>query len=243
MFRHKGKGRTFIHNRRLAAILSFTAGIVNIIGVLSIQTLTTNVTGHFAFFAEEIVNNRYLNALNFLLYILAFLFGAFISSILIELSSKKNPLIAHTIPMGLEIIILSLVGIGSTYWLNEGLAPQTIAFMLLFAMGLQNALVTNVSNSLVRTTHLTGLFTDLGIELSQLFFYRKENELQKLFRSIKLRMTIIIFFFMGCIIGGFSYKIFGMLAILIASLCLIIALIFDTILYRFYYLKRKLRHY
>ena len=43
-------------------------------------------------------------------------------------------------------------------------------------MGLQNALVTKVSQSVVRTTHLTGLFTDLGIELSQLFFYRKMSE-------------------------------------------------------------------
>ena len=181
MFRHKGKGRTFIHNRRLAAILSLTAGIVNIIGVLSIQTLTTNVTGHFAFFAEEIVNDRYLNAIAFLSYILSFLSGAFISSLLIELSSKINPLIAHTVPMGLEIIILSLVGIGANDMAIGAFTIQKIAFMLLFAMGLQNALVTNVSNSLVRTTHLTGLFTDLGIELSQLFFYRKEIELQKLF--------------------------------------------------------------
>jgi uncharacterized membrane protein YoaK (UPF0700 family) len=242
MFRHKGKGRTFIHNRRLAAILSFTAGIVNIIGVLYIQTLTTNVTGHFAFFAEEIVNNRYLSAFTFLTYILAFLSGAFVSSILIELSSKKNPLLAHTAPMGLEIIILSIVGIGGTNLAIEGFTIQTIAIMLLFAMGLQNALVTNVSNSIVRTTHLTGLFTDLGIELSQLFFYRTKNELQKLFRSIKLRMIIIIFFFMGCIIGGFAYNSLGVVAMLIASACLIIALIFDNVRYHFYYLKRKLRH-
>jgi len=240
MFRHKGKGRTFIHNRRLAAILSLTAGIVNVIGVLSIQTLTTNVTGHFAFFAEEIVNERYLNALAYFFYIMAFLSGAFISSLLIELSSKKNPLIAHTVPMGVEIIILSLVGIWGLQWLDADLNPQTIAFMLLFAMGLQNALVTNVSNSIVRTTHLTGLFTDLGIELSQLFFYRQEEALKKLYRSIKLRMIIIIFFFSGCILGGFSYNLFGIKSLLIASGCLIIALIYDNIRYRFYYLRRKL---
>jgi uncharacterized membrane protein YoaK (UPF0700 family) len=240
MFRHKGKGRTFIHNRRLAAILSLTAGIVNIIGVLSIQTLTTNVTGHFAFFAEEIVNYRYLNAIAFLSYILAFLSGAFISSVLIELSSKKNPLIAHTIPMGLEIVILSFVGIWGFHWLDAGLNHEYIAFLLLFAMGLQNALVTNVSNSIVRTTHLTGLFTDLGIELSQLFFYRQVDELKKLYRNIKLRMIIITFFFSGCILGGFSYNSFGIKSLLIASGCLVVALVYDNIRYRYYYLRRKL---
>lgn len=241
MFRHKGKGRTFHHNRRLAAILSLTAGIVNIIGVLSIQTLTTNVTGHFAYFAEEIVNERYLNAFAFLIYIIAFLSGAFFSNLLIELNSKKNPVIAHSIPMGIEIFILTMIGIYGYSWLLYGWNPQIIACFLLFAMGLQNALVTTISSSTVRTTHLTGLFTDLGIELSQLFFYRKKEERTKLTRSIRLRIVIIVFFFSGCIIGGFAYGIFNMEALLIASVCLIIALIYDNIRYRFYYLKRKLR--
>ena len=59
MFRHKGKHRTFTHNIRLAGILSFIAGMVNISGVLSVKTLTTNVTGHFAFFAEEFMKANY----------------------------------------------------------------------------------------------------------------------------------------------------------------------------------------
>ncbi|WP_395625406.1 DUF1275 family protein [Daejeonella sp.] len=66
----------------------------------------------------------------------------------------------------------------------------------------------------LRTSHLTGLFTDLGIELSQLFFYRTKNELQKLFRSIKLRMIIIIFFFSGCILGGFTFNSYGIKSLL-----------------------------
>lgn len=240
MFRHQGKTRTQKHNLKVASLLSFVAGLVNVAGFLAVQRLTTNVTGHFAFFAEEIVNNRYLNATAFLFYILAFLSGAFISSLLIELGSKKNPLIAHTVPMGLEIIILGFVGIWGFHWLDAGLNHEFIAFLLLFAMGLQNALVTNVSNSIVRTTHLTGLFTDLGIELSQLFFYRQAEDLKKLYRSIKLRMIIIIFFFSGCILGGFSYNSFGIKSLLIASGFLIVALIYDNIRYRFYYLKRKL---
>lgn len=60
-----------------------------------------------------------------------------------------------------------MIGIfGSNLMLENS---NIIAFYLLFAMGLQNALVTKISNATVRTTHLTGLFTDLGIELSQLF--------------------------------------------------------------------------
>lgn len=60
-------------------------------------------------------------------------------------------------------------------------------------MGLQNSLVTTISNATVRATHLTGLFTDLGIELSQLFFYKRKVQKDKLYSSIKLRLIIIFF--------------------------------------------------
>ncbi|MEG1591792.1 hypothetical protein [Chryseobacterium sp.] len=53
MFRHKGKGRTYYHNLKLASILSGVAGLVNITRVLSVNNLTTNVTGHFAFFLNN----------------------------------------------------------------------------------------------------------------------------------------------------------------------------------------------
>ena len=84
MFRHKGKTRTFKHNLRLAALLSFIAGLVNIAGVLWLKVLTTNVTGHFAFFAEELVLKHYVVALSFLLFIFAFLIGSFTANFIIE---------------------------------------------------------------------------------------------------------------------------------------------------------------
>lgn len=72
MFRHRGKGRTYTHNLKLASILSGVAGIVNITGVLELHTLTTNVTGHFAFFSEELVLRNYKMAVAYLFYILFF---------------------------------------------------------------------------------------------------------------------------------------------------------------------------
>jgi uncharacterized membrane protein YoaK (UPF0700 family) len=77
MFRHQGKNRTFIHNLRLATLLSFVAGIVNITGVLA-KTLTTNVTGHFAL-QRKSSNRIILQQLHFLFYYLL-LSGAFTSN-------------------------------------------------------------------------------------------------------------------------------------------------------------------
>lgn len=240
MFRHKGKSRTYIHNLRLASILSFIAGLVNIAGVLSVKTLTTNVTGHFAYFAEELVIGNYATAFAFLMFISFFLLGAFISNLLIEIVSRKKPRFSHTLPMVIEVIILIVVGLFGFRSEALNFSGQIIACALLMAMGIQNSLVTQVSQSTVRTTHLTGLFTDLGIELSQLFFYRKPAEILKLSRSIKLRLMIIAFFFIGCVIGGFMFKQYELRTLLFAAASLIIALFYDHIRYRFYFYKRKL---
>ena len=235
MFRHKGNRRTFTHNLRLASTLSFIAGIVNIAGVLSVATLTTNVTGHFAFFAEEIVLKNYSKAITILIYIFFFLLGAFTSNFLVEIASLKKPRIAHAFPMLLEVFILVFVG------LSQDFNPNYIAYLLLFAMGLQNALVTNISQSVVRTTHLTGLFTDLGIELSQLFFYKKEVELKRLTRNISLRLSIIIFFFIGCVLGGLLYETYKLKILLLAASTLFLALFFDNIVVYYHLTKRKIK--
>ncbi|RTY88704.1 DUF1275 domain-containing protein [Flavobacterium sp. RSP49] len=239
MFRHQGKNRTFIHNLRLATLLSFVAGIVNVTGVLSVHTLTTNVTGHFAYFAEEIMKQNYIAAITFFVFTIFFLLGAFTSNFLAELISKKHPDLSHVIPISLEMIILIGIGIFGLASELSSIEGKWIAFSMLFAMGIQNSLVTKISQSTVRTTHLTGLFTDLGIELSQLFFYKKPEENKKLKISIYLRLSIIIFFFMGCILGGFLYNLLGMKTLFVAATFLLFALLYDYIRLQFHVIKRK----
>jgi uncharacterized membrane protein YoaK (UPF0700 family) len=239
MFRHTGKNRTFKHNLRLASFLSMVAGIVNISGLLSVHELTTNVTGHFAYFAEKLVNHSLGTAFNSLLFILSFLLGAFFSGIMMEIIYKRGAKSTIIIPVILEIIILVMITLLGKFFAETH--PISIACSLLFAMGLQNALVTQISNSIVRTTHLTGLFTDLGIELAQLFFIREERKLSTLQSSIKLRMMIILFFFLGCITGGILFKFTEINSLFAAAIILTIGLLYDTVLFRFKVLKRNHR--
>lgn len=239
MFRHQGDKRTFKHNLYLAMMLSMIAGSVNSVGFLSIKTLTTNVTGHFAYFADELIQRDPLESFIFLSYILSFLLGAATSSFFVELTSRYTPRRAFVAPILIEIAVLFYV---STWDTNRITADtHKIAHLLLFAMGLQNALVTQVSNAVVRTTHLTGLFTDLGIELSQLPFYWRDKKKQDLLKSIGLRSTIIIFFLIGCLSGGYGFSKISLHTLKITSLVLFGALIFDNVKYHYYALKRKIR--
>lgn len=218
-------------------MLSFVAGLVNVSGVMQLQVLTTNVTGHFAYFAENIVLSRYADAIILVFYVTSFLLGAFSSSFLIELFSRKPVVSRYVFPISVEIICLLLVALIG----DITTAGYLLASVLLFAMGIQNALVSRISNSVVRTTHLTGLFTDLGIELSLLIFHKRNNQnTRKLKQNIYLKFIIILFFFFGSIAGGFLALKFQFKTLLIAVVCLVIAMSYDYFKISYVQIKRRL---
>jgi uncharacterized membrane protein YoaK (UPF0700 family) len=81
-------------------------------------------------------------------------------------------------------------------------------------MGLQNSLVTTISNAEVRTTHLTGIVTDLGLELSRLFYFNVDED-ERTSRilanrdKLKLHGLILASFFGGAVVGALGFKHVG----------------------------------
>ena len=240
MFRHKGKKRTLKHNIRIASVLSFVAGIVNVAGFLAVQRLTTNVTGHFAYLIDEVLLMRWGEGMIYFLYIFSFFIGSFASNVLVEFASRTNAAFSHRVPVVIEAFILAGVALFGSLLIEQG--PHLMACILLFSMGMQNSLVTTISNATVRTTHLTGLFTDLGIELAQLLFYVKPEERAQLTASIKLRLIIISFFFLGGILGGILYIPLGLYSLFVAAAALLAAVIYDTMRMQLIVMERKIRN-
>ncbi|XMO85294.1 YoaK family protein [Algibacter sp. AS12] len=239
MFRHQGKSRTLKHNLRIATVLSFVAGIVNVTGFLAFKHLTTNVTGHFALFINDVATFQFWKGTIYFLYIFSFLFGSFVSSFLIEQFRENKKLNVFFLPTLIECLILISIGLSSNIMTLK--SADLIVCLLLFAMGLQNSFVTKISNAVVRTTHLTGLFTDLGIDISQLFFPKLHKEREKLKANIKLRIYIILFFFVGGLVGGFLYSKLDwkLNTLLFAALVLLSSLFYDDIKYSLIKNRRK----
>ena len=239
MFRHQGKSRTLKHNLRIATVLSFVAGIVNVSGFLAFKQLTTNVTGHFALFIYDVAEFEFWKGTVYFLYILSFLVGSFTSSFLIEKFRENKKLNVFLLPTLMECLILISIGLVSNIITLE--VPNVIICFLLFAMGLQNSFVTKISNAVVRTTHLTGLFTDLGIDISQLFFLKKQQHRDNLKSKIKLRIYIISFFFAGGLTGGFFYSTVNLKlnTLIIGALILLISLFYDDVRYKMIKTRRK----
>jgi uncharacterized membrane protein YoaK (UPF0700 family) len=241
MFRHQGKSRTIKHNIRIATVLSFVAGLVNVTGFLSFKQLTTNVTGHFALFMYDVSNLEFWKGTIYFLYIFSFLLGSFTSGFLIEKFKANKKLNVFVLPTLIESAVLISIAIFSN--IPEFYLPETIACLLLFSMGLQNSYVTKISNAIVRTTHLTGLFTDLGIELSQLLFPKSHPNRQTLKATIKLRIYIICFFFFGGLVGGFLFSKLNLKlnALLFGAAILLMSLFYDDFRFRLILAKRKYR--
>ena len=222
MLRHLDTKRTYRHNVRLASLLCIAAGFVNAAGFFGFSVLTTNVTGHAALFAEQIVLQNWKTARVVTLWMCLFLAGAFVSSLIVSLAGR-NQRFSYVIPMLIETAILLGVALFGYKYNSSLILKELFAGSLLFAMGLQNALVSIVSGSVVRTTHLTGTFTDLGVELAQVI-QKRGHDHSALKIRIKLRLVIIFFFMCGAVGGAYLFRLLSFHAF-----CLPAAVVFFTL--------------
>ncbi|MEP7279148.1 MAG: YoaK family protein [Bacteroidota bacterium] len=225
MLRHTGLKRSFKHNMRLAIMLCLNAGFINAAGFLAFSVLTTNVTGHAALLAVDVATKNFRSTRMVALWLFLFLAGAFFSSFYIS-KVGRNKSFAYTIPIVFIIFILLFVAYFGHNYNNSLPATEYFAGSLLFSMGIQNAMVSMISGSVVRTTHLTGMFTDLGIDLSEaVHSFKNINPIVK--RRIVLRVAIIGSFLFGGILGGLLFLRIKFAAFYIPPCFLLIALFYD----------------
>src|SRR5690606_37536425 len=121
----------------------------------------------------------------------------------------------YTLPLLLDAVLLLAFGVlGATHPLIGSSMLLTVA-LLCFVMGLQNAMITKVSNAEIRTTHVTGLVTDIGIELGKLFYWNRThaNEPGQQVRAnrdrLKVHLMLVLSFFVGGVVGALGFKHVG----------------------------------
>jgi uncharacterized membrane protein YoaK (UPF0700 family) len=89
---------------------------------------------------------------------------------------------------------------------------------------LQNAIITKASGAVIRTTHVTGLSTDIGIELGKMFYYNHQPIHGMVVRAnrvkLKLHTLLVGCFFIGGVAGAFGYKHIGFSASILPSVLL-----------------------
>lgn len=213
------------NNLLLAASTALTAGMTNVAGAMACYSFTSNVTGHAAAFAQHMLKGNWFEMLTVFIWIFSFLFGAFISHFLIRSFEYKGAYFAHSVPVALEIILITGIAIYGVHIADE-VETGILAIALLFSMGIQNSTVSTITGGSIKTSHLTGLFTDLGGELSE-WFHPKTERTNLLKNKLHLRGTILIFYITGAILGGGLFLKTGFNAFYFIAFFLLMILAYD----------------
>ena len=172
MFQHQGPSRSNHQNRIIAGYLAFIGGFVNSAGYLLIGSFTSHVTGNVGRLANDIAAVEFHAAAAAVTMIVAFFAGSFAASMAIESDFFRKMPYAYSFALFCEGALLVVFMLLSRLTTAEHPRVQDAeAAILCAAMGMQNSLVTRLSGAVVRTTHLTGVVTDLGIEAARWFRY------------------------------------------------------------------------
>jgi uncharacterized membrane protein YoaK (UPF0700 family) len=227
MLRRSKDKRTLKENLMLASSTAFVAGSTNVAGVIAFLAFTTNITGHVANLARHVAENNWHEMTLFFVWLLLFFLGAFISNFLIRSASNKSYYWAHSRPIIIEIIVLLFVAVyGDKFYAESQTEREIIICAIIFSMGLQNSMVSTVSGGLIKSSHLTGLFTDLGGDVSEWFHtIAKKREVVK--NRIYVRLTILAFYFLGGLAGGYFFNAYGFVIFYFIPVILLTILYYD----------------
>lgn len=177
------------------AVMAFVAGIINVVGFLGFEHQSvSHLTGTTSLLGAAVIEGDSGPVMQLLGVISAFVIGAVLSGLIIQDSALRLGR-----RYGFVLMLEALVLCAAVHYFES----NTIFGGLLAALacGLQNAMVSTYSGSVVRTTHLSGMFTDLGVFLGHSL---RGMHVPK--RRLALCLLVISSFFVGGLGGAMLFK-------------------------------------
>ncbi len=200
-------------NIRLGMTLSFIAGATNAGGFLAIGHYTSHMTGLLSSVADHLVLGQFGLVMASLAAIAAFVGGAMTTAMMVNWGMRRQLRSAFARPLVLETGLLLVFGLfGAAINLHAELFAPLTVLLLCYIMGLQNAVITKISNAEIRTTHVTGLVTDIGIELGKMVYINRSplpTRVQANRRKLRIHLLLVGAFFTGGVLGALGFKLWG----------------------------------
>lgn len=205
----------------LWAILSFKAGLINASGFLIAGSFVSHVTGFGTQVGLAIGHDEITFGIELLVIPIAFISGALITALILDRNYKPEkipnyPLVQSLITglLGLTALLFS-VGIFETHSpIIHNEKSIFLVGLLCLICGLKNGLTTWATQGKIRTTHITGLSTDIGLHLPKVFRPHGSNSRYPEAKSVTYtRIITLVSFTMGSLMAAilipkFSYGIF-----------------------------------
>ncbi|MDI1229446.1 MAG: YoaK family protein [bacterium] len=204
-----GSARNEIIDRRLACSLAGIAGALNAAAFYAAGFFSANMTGNLSILSDHIALGNGQEATFYLSVILAFISGACAATFLLNAGMRRQYPGRYALAILVEgCLLLCLGGV-----INFSAQPQRITFFVFgiaFLMGLQNAVSTHISDARVRTTHISGIATDIGIAMATLIDSMMHKgtvgEISLIKTKLWLHAITIFSFFIGGILGVLLFQ-------------------------------------
>ena len=223
------QAHSFKQQARLAITLAWIAGYTNVMTILACGHVTSHVSGTTSDLGRAVAERNWATTGFLLFLLLTFAAGAAASGFVCELGRRRGWESIYVVPMALEASLLTgfaLVwefgSVTSSDRGGAGASPTVGALFLLtgiasIAMGLQNATITRISSGVVRTTHVTGVLTDLGLEFAQFLYMLRDHarqirasgagsraEFSRAVRAVPAHITSKRLLLLASILGSFA---------------------------------------
>ncbi len=187
-------------------VLAFSAGCVNATALMGFTKLSvSHVTGNVTLFSSAIAHGDWQSLLFITASLLSFLTGAVISGFVVGQASLRLGR-----RYGLALFIeAGLLALSALLFLHHDYLGQLTSAM---ACGLQNSMVATYSGAVIRTTHLTGLTSDMGASIGNWLAGRPISKPTVVFQAI-----IWYCFCAGAVVGAYGYAHLGYLTLLLPT--------------------------
>jgi uncharacterized membrane protein YoaK (UPF0700 family) len=220
--------RTAAADARLGHVLAAVAGTVDAAGFVLAQRYTSHVTGLVAAAGDELATHAPWLALASIAAVSTFVVGSACCALFVRFARRRRLHALFAWPLLIEALLLALAAMAN--------GPALLAGTLCFAMGWQNALATKASRTEIRTTHVTGIVTDIGIALGRVAARTvgiDAGDHADDGRRLALLAGLLAAFLFGAMAGSWTTARFGATALLMpASALLLLAAIPLQVEYR-----------
>lgn len=218
-----GATRTPRRNRHLANLLAFIAGMLNSVGFVAVSVYTSHMTGLTASVADHLVLGSMRLVGIGLEAITCFVLGAMTCAMVFNWGRRRHHEARFANVLVLEaLLILAFGGLADQLTCHRDLVFVAV---LCFTMGLQNAIITKISAAQIRTTHVTGMITDIGIELGKATYRSRMAGQPPVHADLgKLAMLagLVALFFVGGVAGAAGYLGLGFPVLVAPALVLLV---------------------
>jgi len=187
------------------SLLAGTAGYVNVVMLGFFAVPVSHMTGAVSRLGMDVGMARLTDFLLIGSIVIGFLIGAIISGLIVGDASLK-PGRRYAAALLVEGLLLTLAALLA---LSQNVAAVPLAAT---ALGLQNAMASSYRGLVLRTTHVTGMVTDIGVLLG----YRFRGRFIKPWK-LWLLLVILTAFFAGGVLGMLALQRIGMAALGIAA--------------------------